>query len=155
MARGLLALALLKSDHRAMRDHTDFTTPQALDEADMNEPSLGHYLTVSGGRLAYDDTGGPEVLVIATPSMGDLRGEYRQVAPILARSGYRVVTLDVRGQGQSSAPWNDYSAHATGRDVLTLIEHPGADPAVLIGTSFTAGSALWARTTPPPKSEAS
>jgi alpha-beta hydrolase superfamily lysophospholipase len=94
----------------------------------MNEPSLGHYVTISGGRLGYDDTGGPGLLVIATPSMGDLRGEYRHVAPVLARLGYRVVTLDVRGQGQSSASWNDYSAHVTGRDVLALVEHSARTP---------------------------
>ena len=62
------------------------------------------YLTVDAGRLAYDDQGsGP--LVICIPSMGDMRQEYRFLAPLLVEAGYRVVTLDVRGHGESSVKW--------------------------------------------------
>jgi pimeloyl-ACP methyl ester carboxylesterase len=101
-------------------------------------------MTTPHGRIAYDDTGGTAPLVIAVPGMGDLRGEYRFLVPRLAAAGFRVVTMDVRGFGETSAVWPDYSAHAVGRDVLALIDHLGAGPAVVIGTSFAAGSALWA-----------
>jgi pimeloyl-ACP methyl ester carboxylesterase len=102
------------------------------------------FLPLPEGRIAYDDTGGPGPLIIAIPSMGDLRAEYRYLTPLLKDAGYRVVTLDVRGHGESSATWPDYSAHAVARDVLALIDHLQAKSAVLIGTSFAAGSALWA-----------
>jgi pimeloyl-ACP methyl ester carboxylesterase len=102
------------------------------------------FLEVPGGRLAFDDTGGGGPLVIAVPGMGDLRGEYRYLRPMLVAAGYRVVTLDIRGHGGSSAGWDDYSAHAIGRDILGLIDHLHAGPAVVIGTSFSAGSAAWA-----------
>src|ERR1700761_1729222 len=102
------------------------------------------FLTVDGGRIAYDDTGGNGPLVLAIPGMGDLRSEYRMLRPELQRAGYRVVTMDVRGFGETSAQWNDYSAHAVGRDALALIEHLNAGPAIILGNSFAAGSALWA-----------
>jgi len=103
-----------------------------------------HYLAVAGGHIAYDDTGGDGPLILAIPSMGDLRSEYRLLRPALVQAGYRVVTMDVRGHGETSARWSDYSAHAVGRDALALIQHLSAGPAVILGTSFTAGSALWA-----------
>lgn len=102
------------------------------------------FLAVDGGQLAYDDTGGNGRLILAIPGMGDLRSEYRLLRPQLQGAGYRVVTMDVRGFGETSAQWNDYSAHAVGRDALALIEHLKASSAVILGNSFAAGSALWA-----------
>mgnify|MGYP001310988106 FL=1 len=59
------------------------------------------FLAHANGRIAYNETGtGP--LVLCVPSMGDVRGEYRFLAPRLAQAGYRVVTMDVRGHGESS-----------------------------------------------------
>ncbi len=109
------------------------------------------FLTVGEGRIAYDDTGGTGPLVIAIPGMGDLRSEYRVLRPLLQQAGYRVVTMDVRGHGESSARWRDYSARAVGGDALALIAHLGADSAVILGNSFAAGSALWAADEAPAK----
>jgi pimeloyl-ACP methyl ester carboxylesterase len=58
-------------------------------------------------------------------------------------AGFRVATMDVRGFGESSAIWDDYSAHASGRDTLALVDHLGATSAVILGNSFAAGFALW------------
>jgi pimeloyl-ACP methyl ester carboxylesterase len=102
------------------------------------------FLAVAGGQIAYDDTGGDGPLIIAIPGMGDLRSEYRLLRPALLAAGYRVVAMDVRGHGESSARWDDYSAHAVGCDALALIEHLNAGSAVILGNSFAAGSALWA-----------
>jgi pimeloyl-ACP methyl ester carboxylesterase len=52
--------------------------------------------------------------------------------------------MDVRGFGDTSARWNDYSAHAVGRDALALLEHLHGGTVTLLGNSFAAGSALWA-----------
>jgi pimeloyl-ACP methyl ester carboxylesterase len=101
-------------------------------------------LAVDGGQIAYDDTGGSGPLILAIPGMGDLRSEYRLLTPILHRAGYRVVSMDVRGHGGSSARWADYSAHAVGRDALALIERLKVDSAIILGNSFAAGAALWA-----------
>lgn len=102
------------------------------------------FLAVGEGRIAYDDTGGSGTLVLAIPGMGDLRSEYRALRPLLVQAGYRVVTMDVRGHGETTAQWSDYSAHAIGRDALALIGHLNVGPAVILGNSFAAGAALWA-----------
>lgn len=101
------------------------------------------YLARPAGRIAYDDTGaGP--LVVALPSLGDLRQEYRFLAPQLVAAGYRVVTMDLRGMGESSTGWADYSVAATGADILALLEELKAGPAIIVGTSYAAGAAAWA-----------
>jgi pimeloyl-ACP methyl ester carboxylesterase len=126
---------------------TALGTASALAAAAQIEISFAdetRFLAVEGGRIGYDDSGGAGPLILAIPGMGDLRSEYRLLRPALQHAGYRVVTMDVRGFGATSARWNDYSAHAVGRDALALLEHLNAGPAVILGNSFAAGSALWA-----------
>ncbi len=95
------------------------------------------------GTIAYDDTGsGP--LVVCAPSMGDVRGEYRFLAPQLVAAGYRVVTMDLRGLGESSTGWADYSVAGVGSDLVALITALDAGPAVIAGCSMAAGAAVWA-----------
>ena len=106
--------------------------------------STTRFLSVGEGSVAYDDTGGRGSLVLAIPGMGDLRSQYRALRPLLQQAGYRVVTMDVRGHGETSARWSDYSARAVARDAVALIDHLQAGPAVILGNSFAAGSALWA-----------
>jgi len=101
------------------------------------------YLKTNEGTIAYDDMGsGP--LVICVPSMGDLRQEYRFLAPKMVSAGYRVVTMDVRGHGESSTGWSDYSVVGVGRDILALINHIKAGSAIVLGESMAAGAAVWA-----------
>jgi pimeloyl-ACP methyl ester carboxylesterase len=102
-----------------------------------------HFFEHQGGRIAYDDRGsGP--LVVCSPSLGDLRGEYRYLIPYLAGNGFRAVSMDVRGHGETSVEWPDYSVAAVGSDLLALIRHLDAGPAVIAGTSMSAGAAVWA-----------
>lgn len=99
------------------------------------------YLTLTGGTIAYDQTGpadGP--LIVCVPGMGDTRAAYRFLAPQLAEAGYRVVTMDSRGHGESSMEWPSYSPTTTAEDITALIDHLGG-PAVIVGHSFAAGSA--------------
>ncbi len=119
-------------------------TPPSTTSEQFPAPLPTRFLDTEGGRIAFDDTGGSGPLVVAVPGMGDLRSQYRALRPALVAAGYRAVTLDVRGFGESSARWADLSARAVGRDVLHLIEHLQAGPAIVLGNSFAAGSALWA-----------
>ncbi len=110
------------------------------------------FLRVADGTLAYDDTGagdGGRPLVICVPSMGDLRAEYRFLRPQLVAAGYRVVTMDVRGHGESSVRWPDYSVAAVGADALALKRALSDQPAVLIGDSMASGAAVWAASEAP------
>lgn len=107
------------------------------------------HLSLTGGTIAYDLTGpadGP--LVICVHGLGDTRASYRFLAPKLAESGYRVAAMDVRGHGDSSTRWPEYSTPAVADDISALINRLGG-PAILIGHSFAAGSsAMVAARTP-------
>jgi pimeloyl-ACP methyl ester carboxylesterase len=95
------------------------------------------------GTIAYDDAGtGP--LVVMLPGLGDLRQQYRFLAPALEAAGYRVVTADLRGHGASSTHWPDYGSEAAGHDLVALIESLDGGPAVVVGNSFGAAPAVWA-----------
>jgi pimeloyl-ACP methyl ester carboxylesterase len=101
------------------------------------------WLQTQDGRISYEDSGvGP--LVIALPSLGDVRAEYRFLAPLLVKAGWRVVKMDLRGLGESSTDWDDFSVASVGRDLLALIHALDAGPAVVIGTSMAAGAGIWA-----------
>jgi pimeloyl-ACP methyl ester carboxylesterase len=110
-------------------------------------------LDVPGGRLAYDVYGesnrGP--WVVCAPSLGDVRGEYRFLAPRLAAAGYRVASMDIRGLGDSSVGWRDYTAGAIGSDMLAVVRALGGGPAFLVGTSISGGAAVWAAAEAPEK----
>lgn len=96
------------------------------------------------GKIAYEDSGGSGPLVVCAPGMGDLRSVYRFVLPRFVEAGYRVITMDVRGMGESTVAWSDYSESAIGSDLLALVEHLRSGPAILIGNSISAGAAVWA-----------
>jgi pimeloyl-ACP methyl ester carboxylesterase len=55
-----------------------------------------------------------------------------------------VVTIDLRGHGESSTGWDDYTTAAVGSDIVALLHMLDAGPAVLIGTSAGAGASAWA-----------
>jgi pimeloyl-ACP methyl ester carboxylesterase len=100
-------------------------------------------LAIDRGTLAYEEQGsGP--LVVLVPGLGDLRQEYRFLAPRLAEAGYRAVSVDLRGHGESSVGWPSYSRKALGSDLLALIDQLGGGPAILVGNSFAAAGAVWA-----------
>ena len=106
------------------------------------------FLNLPQGTLAYDDTHthGPAstTAIICIPGMGDLRGQYRFLAPELLKAGHRVITLDLRGHGESSTKWPTYSAQTVAQDVLALLDHLNLHQATLVGNSFAARAALYA-----------
>jgi len=94
------------------------------------------------GRITYDDTGGSGQCVVCLPGMGQLRSIYRLVVPRLKDAGFRVITMDVRGMGDCSPTWNDYSELAIASDVIALLGRLGAGPVAIIGNSISAGAAV-------------
>lgn len=102
-----------------------------------------HHLSRPGGTLAFDERGdGPPVVML--PGLGDLRQQYRFLAPALAAAGMRAVTVDLRGHGASSVGWDAYGAEPGAADVIALIEQLGTGPAVVVGNSFGAAIAVVA-----------
>jgi pimeloyl-ACP methyl ester carboxylesterase len=107
------------------------------------------HLDVNGGRIAYDETGpadGP--LVLCLHGLGETRRSYRFLAPLLAAAGYRVVTTDMRGCGESTARFTDYTPEAVGANALALLRHLDR-PAIVLGHSYAGGSAVWLATESP------
>ena len=120
--------------------------PNALSVSAMNISHVEEtrFLDLPGGRLAYE-VSGPErgPLVVCTAGMGDLRQAYRLMVQPLVAAGFRVVTMDQRGHGQSSSQWADYGSPLTGQDMLALVKHL-QEPATIIGHSSSAAAAVWA-----------
>lgn len=96
------------------------------------------------GRIAYDDNGADGPLVVLVPGMGDNRATYRFLVPALAAQGYRVVTTDLRGAGESDATFTDYSPTAVAGDIRALVRHLDAGPAFVIANSYSAGASVIA-----------
>src|SRR5450755_2144476 len=109
---------------------------------------MPEYLSIAGNTLAYDVTGqGP--LVVLAHGIGDSRHSYRFLAPALAAAGYRVANVDIRGCGDSSLGWDDYSRTAIAGDLVALVHQLGGGPAVIIGQSISGGAATIAAATAP------
>ncbi|WP_335981593.1 alpha/beta fold hydrolase [Streptomyces sp. CA2R106] len=103
---------------------------------------MTEYLAVGDGTIAYELSGtGP--LVVLAHGMGDSRASYRAVVPALVDAGYRVAAVDLRGCGESSTRWPEWSRTAIAGDLLALIRHLGG-PAVIVGHSISGGAATIA-----------
>ncbi|RKR74863.1 alpha/beta fold hydrolase [Frondihabitans australicus] len=89
-------------------------------------------------ELHYEDVGDgkPVVLVHGWPLSG--RSWEGQV-PALVEAGYRVVTYDRRGFGQSSQPWEGYDYDTFAADLRAVIEHLALSDVTLVGFSMGGG----------------
>lgn len=137
-------------------------------DATIGEARPTRFLERDGGRIAYDDTAvtgavddtdhavsgavdgdGPGVAaptIVAVPGIGDRRQVYRHLVPRLVAAGHRVVTMDLRGMGESSTGWDDHSDPAVASDVVALVDVLGLDDVVVIGNSLGAAAAVLAAT---------
>jgi pimeloyl-ACP methyl ester carboxylesterase len=107
------------------------------DQTDQTE-----YVNVESGRIAYEAMGhGP--LVVLSHGMGDNRSAYRFLAPLIADSGYRVASVDLRGHGKSSTGWTSYTHSDSANDLIEVIRKLGG-PAAIVGQSFSGGVATIA-----------
>lgn len=103
-----------------------------------------HQLSRPGGRIAYRDTGGDGPLVIVVPGLGDTKDSFRFIAPALEQAGNRVVSMDLRGHGESDATFDTYTPEDIGGDIVALLRHLDAGPALVIGVSIASDAAIWA-----------
>ncbi|MDX6738807.1 alpha/beta hydrolase [Actinocorallia sp. A-T 12471] len=103
---------------------------------------MTEYLNVEGGRISYEVAGeGP--LVVLSHGIGDRRQAFRYLSAALLGAGYRVASVDLRGHGESDTGFASHTRADTAADLLALIRHLGG-PAILVGHSFSAGSAALA-----------
>jgi pimeloyl-ACP methyl ester carboxylesterase len=89
-------------------------------------------------QIHYEDHGAgqPVVLIHGYPLSG--RAWDKQV-PALLEAGYRVITYDRRGFGQSSQPVTGYDYDTFAADLHTLLDHLDLRDAVLVGHSMGTG----------------
>jgi pimeloyl-ACP methyl ester carboxylesterase len=118
--------------------------PACADQTPAKAGRTTQFLKLPNGQIAYDDSGGTGPLVICVPGLGDVRQQYRFLAPKLVDAGFRVVTMDLPGHGESSVDWPEYSPAIVGADIVALIRHLGASKAFIVGNSMAGGSAVWA-----------
>lgn len=110
----------------------------------MIEPvAATRFLDLSDGRIAYDDTGGEAPFVLCIPGMGDLRSQFRVLRRQLVEAQWRVVTMDLRGTGESSVAWPSYTPSDVADDAAALLRaKTRGRPAIVVGNSVAAASAI-------------
>lgn len=99
-----------------------------------------HKLVSNEGSLVYEDFGGTGEVVICLPSLGDSRHEYRFLAPKLKEKNFRVITMDLRGHGDSDTTFSSYNALDISDDISLLIKKLNLTKVNLIGCSISGGS---------------
>lgn len=106
------------------------------------------YVQVSGSlRIAYDVMIGSNEgnVYLLLPSLGDIRQEYRYLAPLLHRNGQTtVISVDLRGMGDSDVDFASYTPEDTGYDIIKLMEHLPYKKYILVGCSMSAASIVFA-----------
>lgn len=104
-----------------------------------------------GHRLAYDDEGSADRVVLLIPGMFMTRRMQWPLAERLVAAGNRVLTFDPVGFGESDHP-TDYCAHSVpiyAQQAIALLDHLGIDRAVVGGTSCGANISLAASVAAP------
>lgn len=95
-------------------------------------------------RLEYTEFGAGDAWVVLVHGQLMPRSMHEPLARALAGAGHHVVTVDLLGHGRSDRPTDPmrYSMTAFGEQVVALLDHLGADQAVVGGTSLGANVAL-------------
>ncbi|MDT8912616.1 alpha/beta hydrolase [Amycolatopsis sp. PS_44_ISF1] len=105
---------------------------------------LSGSFTHEGQRLCYTEFGAGDRVVVLMHGIMLTRRMHAPLARRLAGSGFRVVTLDLLGHGDSDRPtesWR-YSMPAFAQQAVALLDHLEIERAVIGGTSLGANVAL-------------
>lgn len=90
---------------------------------------------INGITMAFDDTGSglPLVLIHGFPLCRQMWHPQMNKIPA---AGYRLITPDLRGFGESDAPEGPYSMDIFADDIMGLLDHLGIEKAVVGGMSM-------------------
>lgn len=102
------------------------------------------FFSHEGHRLAYAETGEGERLVVLLHGLLLSKRMHRDLAGELAARGYRVVSLDLLGHGESDRPedMTQHSMQLYAAQALALLDHLEAEQAAFLGTSLGANTTL-------------
>ena len=95
-------------------------------------------------RIEYTEFGNGDRWVVLIHGQLMPRTMHGPLARVLAADGFHVVTVDLLGHGRSDRPEDpkEYSMTAFGEQVVALLDHLGAERAVVGGTSLGANVGL-------------
>lgn len=105
-------------------------------------------VVVSGVEIACQVSGEGEPVVLVGGSGMPAGAWELSFAPSLRAAGYRVVTFDARGVGESTAPEPPYTVGDLAVDTIGVIERVAGGPCALVGVSlggFVAEEVCWRR----------
>jgi pimeloyl-ACP methyl ester carboxylesterase len=99
---------------------------------------------IDGDRLEYTEYGAGDRWVVLVHGQLMPRRMHQPLARAIAAEGFHVVTVDLLGHGRSDRPTDpkEYSMTAFGTQVVALLDHLGAEQAVVGGTSLGANVSL-------------
>jgi pimeloyl-ACP methyl ester carboxylesterase len=99
---------------------------------------------IDGDRLEYTEYGSGDRWVILIHGQLMPRRMQQPLARAVAGEGFHVVAVDLLGHGRSDRPLDpkEYSMTAFGEQVIALLDHLGADQAVIGGTSLGSNVSL-------------
>jgi 3-oxoadipate enol-lactonase len=103
-------------------------------------PTEPIWIDVPGGRLAAEDHGdpaAPPILLVHSAVVN--RRAWDGVVPHLVEAGYRVLTYDMRGFGESTSEEVEFAGH---EDVLAVLDHFAVPRVAIVGNSMGAHFAL-------------
>ncbi|XP_070973321.1 bifunctional epoxide hydrolase 2 [Oncorhynchus clarkii lewisi] len=147
-ALGMTAV-LVKDLPEALKQVETFTGVQAVTgesyPASCNPEEVSHgYVTVKPDvKLHYVEMGtGPPVMLCH--GFPESWYSWRYQIPALADAGFRVVSLDMKGYGQSTAPPDieEYSQEQICQDLVTFMDKMGIPQVTLVGHDW-GGSVVW------------
>jgi pimeloyl-ACP methyl ester carboxylesterase len=99
---------------------------------------------IGDDRIEYTEYGAGEKWVVLVHGQLMPRRMHQPLARAVAAEGFHVVTVDLLGHGRSDRPADpmQYSMTAFAEQVIELMDHLGAEQAVIGGTSLGANVAL-------------
>jgi pimeloyl-ACP methyl ester carboxylesterase len=108
---------------------------------------MTRYFDAEGMRIAYDDVGEGEPIVLLHGFAADRRLNWRLPGwyDTLVNAGYRVLAFDARGHGMSDKPSDigAYRPEGIAGDAVRLLDHLGIHKACLFGYSMGGRNAAW------------
>ncbi|MBI4428342.1 MAG: alpha/beta fold hydrolase, partial [Ignavibacteriales bacterium] len=118
----------------------------------MPPPETKH-VRVHGISLAYYEWPGGRGPVICIPSISGHKGTFSALAERLSPQ-YRIISLDLRGRGDSDKPANGYGFAYHARDIFGLADTLNIDRFILVGHSFGATTSVYATSLNPSRVKA-
>ncbi|HSK98185.1 MAG TPA: alpha/beta hydrolase [Euzebyales bacterium] len=103
--------------------------------------SARRHVIRDGVALAYDEWGHGSPAAVLLHGLGDSRHVMAPLADRL-RDRHRVVTVDLRGHGDSAAPEGDYAVGTLADDIAYVCDHLDIASAVIVGHSLGGAVAM-------------